>query len=61
MVVVEVADTGGGELGLRSTVYGFSLNGSSWLLECHSTSDQRQVLMAACRQALASITETGGP
>jgi hypothetical protein len=55
MVAMTVADTGGEALGLRSTIYGFSLAGRSWLLECHSAAADREAIAAACRQALDSV------
>lgn len=58
MVAITVEDTGGEAVGLRSTIYGFSLAGSSWLIECHSTESEREALSDACRHALDSIEQT---
>lgn len=57
MVAITVADTGGQALGLRSTIYGFSAAGGTWMIECHSTRAQRKVMTAACRQTLDTIKE----
>lgn len=59
MVAITVADEGGGDAGLRSTIYGFSLGGSSWLLECHSAAADRATIDAACAKALDTIKPKG--
>ncbi len=55
MVAITVGDASGSDRGLRSVIYGFSGAGASWLVECQSTSAQRDAIATACTQALDSL------